>query len=420
MKTSENSFLSRRRMGGKLVSCLLLVVAAGILSACTVREIRQQGNYFGSAGSIQGSVVLATGKQGPLIVNLYTQENNVLHLTASVQAGANGEYRLWAAPGTYFVMAYIDSNNDRSYQTGEPWNHYGKPTGVPLAANQTVTLDSFAITDQPPVIPAVKIESRLIKAAQDIGKVIRLDDPAFSADNYSMGMWRPLDFLGQVGGGLFFLQDFESGKTPIIFVHGINGGPTDFVDLVKHLDRKRYQPWVLYYPSGIPLDMVSNYFASAVITMQNRHHFNRFAVVGHSMGGLVTRSFVKRYVELHPERTRDLTLVMTINSPLAGLPSAAYGASSPFPVQSWRDLAPNSDFLSALNGWKWPDKIPYYLVFSYDKDDSDGVVPLLMQLPLQRQFEAVRVYGFHNNHVDILKDPSFLQVFETVLAKRTE
>jgi pimeloyl-ACP methyl ester carboxylesterase len=392
----------------------------GILSGCSVREIRQQGNYFGSASSIQGSVTLATGKKGPVIVNLYKQENNVLHLTTTVQAGAHGEYLLWADPGTYFVMAYIDTNNDSAYQTGELWNYYGKPTGVPVAVNQTVTLDSLVISDQPPAIPAIKVESNLLKAKADIGKVIGLDDPVFAADSYSMGMWRPLDFLGQVGGGLFFLQDFEAGKTPIIFVHGINGGPTDFGDLVKHLDRKRYQPWVLYYPSGIPLDMVSNYFASAIITLQNRHHFKKFAVVGHSMGGLVTRSFVKRFVELHPERARDLALVMTINSPLAGLPSAAYGAKSPFPVQSWRDLAPDSNFLKDLNGWTWPDKIPYHLIFSYDKDDSDGVVPLLRQLPLQRQLEAVRIYGFHNNHVDTLKDPSFLHVFESILAKSSK
>jgi hypothetical protein len=89
-------------------------------------------------------------------------------------------------------------------------------------------------------------------------------------------------------------------------------------------------------------------------------------------------------------------------------------------VQSWRDLAPDSNFLKDLNGWTWPDKIPYHLIFSYDKDDSDGVVPLLRQLPLQRQLEAVRIYGFHNNHVDTLKDPSFLHVFESILAKSSE
>jgi pimeloyl-ACP methyl ester carboxylesterase len=392
----------------------------GILSACSVREIRQQGHYFGNAGSIQGSVTLATSKKGPVIVNLYKQENNVLRLTTTVQAGANGEYLLWADPGTYFVMACIDNNNDSACQTGELWNYYGMPTGVPLAVKQAVTLDSFAISEQPPVIPAVKVESSLLKAKENIGKVIGLDDPVFTAEKYSMGMWRPLDFLNQVGGGLFFLQDFEAGKTPIIFVHGINGGPTDFGDLIAHLDRKRYQPWVLYYPSGIPLDMVSNYFASAVITVQNRYHLDTFIVVGHSMGGLVTRSFVKRFVELHPERAKDLALVMTINSPLAGLPSAAYGAKSPFPVQSWRDLTPDSDFLSDLNGWTWPDTIPYYLIFSYDKDDSDGVVPLLRQLPLRQQLEAIRVYGFHNDHVDTLKDQSFLQIFESILAKIPE
>lgn len=417
MKISVKSFRKKRRPVSILYRCLAPVLIVAFLSACSVREIRRQGAYFENGGSIRGTVTLATAKKGPVIVHLYKHEKNVLRLVTTAQAGSNGAYRLWAEPGTYVVAAYIDSNNDSVYQKGDLWNYYGEPTAVAVAANQAVTLDAFVISDQPPDMPAFKVESSLLKAKENIGKVIGLDAPVFTADNYSMGMWRPLDFLEQVGGGLLFLQDFEAGKMPILFVHGINGGPSDFGYLIAHLDRKRYQPWVLYYPSGIPLEMVSNYLAGAVVSLQNRHHFERFAVVGHSMGGLVTRSFVKRYVELHRERAEDIALVMTINSPLAGLPSAAYGAKSPFPVQSWRDIAPGSAFLNDLNDWAWPDRIPYYLIFSYDNDDSDGVVPLLRQLPLQRQLEAARVFGFHNDHVDTLSDPSFLHVFQSILTK---
>lgn len=417
MKIAMSSAFAQALRGYVLGSALVIMTIAALFSGCSFREIRQQGNYFGSKGSIQGRVSHVTGKNLPIIVNLYKKENNVLYLTTTTQVGENGEYRLWTEPGTYLVAAFIDSNRDSIFQPGEMWNFYGKPTDIRVDANQAVLLDGFVIAEQPPVIPSVHVESNLWKAKKNIGRVIGLDDQSFTADSYSMGMWRPLDFLGQVGGGLFFLQNFEAGKIPIIFVHGINGGPTDFNELVAQLDRKHYQPWVLYYPSGIPLEIVRDYFASAVTTLQNRYHFKKFAVVGHSMGGLVTRSFVKRFVELHPDRTGELALVITINSPLAGLPSAAYGARSPFPVQSWRDLSPGSDFLNDLNGWKWPGMIPYFLIFSYDGDDSDGVVPLTMQLPLQRQVEAVRVFGFQNNHVDILKDPSFLGVFTSLLAE---
>lgn len=417
MKIAIRLTLAQVLRGNVLGSSLVIMTIAALFSGCSFREIRQQGNYFGNKGSIQGSVSLANGKKLPVIVNLYKKESNVLYLTTTAPAAENGEYRLWVEPGTYLVAAYIDSNSDSSFQPGEMWNFYGKPTDIRVEANQTVMLDGFVIAEQSPGIPSLHVESNLLKAKENIGRVIGLDDPSFTDDSYSMGMWQPLDFLGQVGGGLFFLQDFETGKTPIIFVHGINGGPTDFRELIAQLDRKHYQPWVLYYPSGIPLEIVRDYFASAVTTLQNRHHFKKFAVVGHSMGGLVTRSFVKRFVELHPERSMDLALVMTINSPLAGLPSAAYGARSPFPVQSWRDLSPGSDFLNDLNGWKWPRMIPYFLIFSYDNSDSDGVVPLSRQLPLQRQLEAVRIFGFENNHVDALKDPSFLRVFTSLLAE---
>ena len=397
-----------------------------LLTGCAIIDIRKQSHAISKASIINGHVNRDTKRDGPIVVFLLNKENSEVYSLASMtQADSDGQFRLWqlrGTPGIYYVAAYIDANRNGEYDDGEPWNYYGTPTGVELSEGKTVTLPTFSISDQAPIMAATsRIENNLAAAVNNVGNVVKLDDKTFTPENYSMGMWRPLDFLSQVGGGLLFLQEYEKGKIPIIFVHGINGGPTVFNTLIANLDRTHYQPWVFYYPSGLTLDIVSDYLVSSTIHLQNRYGFDRFALVSHSMGGLVARSFVKKYVEKHPKRSDNLLFVFTINSPLSGMPSAASGVNySPFVVQSWRDVAPDSNFLTNLNSWTWPANIPCYLIFSFEKGADDGVVPLQRQLPLKLQMEAAHVYGFNDSHESTLSDPAFLQLFKTVLSQKHE
>ena len=136
------------------------------------------------------------------------------------------------------------------------------------------------------------------------------------------------------------------------------------------------------------------------------------------MGGLVTRSFVKKYVELAPANIDKLRLVMTVNSPMAGIPAAASGVKySPIVVPSWCDVEPGSQFLQKINAWNWPGEIPYHLVISYVPGESgDGVVPLQSQAQLKLQSEATRVYVFNNEHSGIIKDKAFHGLVNTILS----
>ena len=88
---------------------------------------------------------------------------------------------------------------------------------------------------------------------------------------------------------------------------------------------------------------------------------------------------------------------------------------APIVIQSWRDVAPDSDFLKEINSWTWPKNVPYYLVFTYQSDKDDGVVPLWSQLPLNLQQEAVHIYGFNSGHTAILNDGSFQRFFSEIL-----
>jgi len=410
--------LSTRGLSSHVLRLCGLMILLTVSGGCSLGAIRTQSQMLGNMGTILGKIANASDQNGPVIVYRYTENKGVYLRESKVPTDEQGEYRFEVSPGTHYIAAFIDSNQDGDFQQGEPWNYYGKPTGIPVAAGQTVTLDTLTITDVPPILPeGTKYENRLLLPIANIGRVMRLNDPIFNQENYSLGMWRPLDFLQKIGGGLYFLQEYERDKIPVVLVHGVNGGPDDLKSIINTLDRKRFQPWILYYPSGVRLNMVSNYLVKAVAEVQNRFGTRKLIVIAHSMGGLVTRSFVKKYLEEYPERLDNLLLVMTINSPMGGMPSASYGVNAPFMIQCWRDLTPDSDFLQEINSWNWPKSIPYYLVFSYESGrGDDGVVALQSQIPLKLQQEAVRVNGFNNSHTGTLTDPSFLRLLTETLA----
>ncbi len=58
--------------------------------------------------------------------------------------------------------------------------------------------------------------------------------------------------------GIFFLEPFDPNKIPIIFIHGLMSSPHAWINFINNLDhdpefRRRYQPCVLFYPSGGPI-----------------------------------------------------------------------------------------------------------------------------------------------------------------------
>ena len=157
---------------------IFLFTITALCSGCSIFDIRRQSKQIGNAGIIQGIVKNSAKQEGALIVVLYKFENNVYSLANAIQAGRDGEYRFWAGPGTYFITAFLDSNNDGEFQETETWNYYGNPDSITLIESQSVTLDAFSVTDKPPIIPSsIKVENHLGPAATNFGRVVRLDDP---------------------------------------------------------------------------------------------------------------------------------------------------------------------------------------------------------------------------------------------------
>ncbi len=113
------------------------------------------------------------------------------------------------------------------------------------------------------------------------------------------GLLRGEDYFASTG--LYALETPTPDKTPLVLVHGLISDPGDFYRLENDLAgseevRRRYQVWVFYYPSSLPV------VYSAMLLRESVDGFihqldpggthpvlHRAVLVGHSMGGLLSR-----------------------------------------------------------------------------------------------------------------------------------
>lgn len=139
-------------------------------------------------------------------------------------------------PGKYFVVAFEDINKDFHYQPGEPAGYYGNPTIIPIEAGAGETAIQVTLTRNLRLVDAETARSRstkpdderlpkLWRGRANVGEIKTLDDQRFDQDIGELGMWQPLRFSMELGPGLFMLEPYDAGKTPIPFVHGIGGSP---------------------------------------------------------------------------------------------------------------------------------------------------------------------------------------------------
>lgn len=399
-----------------------IVVFALLLSACGLRDLQRESELADHAARLRGEVSSTVPGTVRVLLTEARPEGDALIQFADVDE--QGGYTFYAFPGTYFVSAYVDQDGDGAYAPGEPAAIVSDdgvtPNPLVLAPGDHVKLPRLEVTGPlDDAAPLVRAED-LSLAMQNLGRVADLSEPLFSRENADLGMWEPIDFIANVGGGLMMLEPYDPDRTPVVFVHGLRGTATDFTPVLEFLDRERFQPWVLQYPSGLHLDVIATYLLRALNSLHENIGFERVMVVGHSMGGVVTRAFVLRVAERPPPWS--VAFVATLAGPMRGMPSAAAGvALSPIVVPAWRDLDPNSAFIRDLHDAAWPEHVPWWLVFTYlPGEDSDGVVPIDHQLSPRLQDQAGAVFGVEASHVGVLSDPVLLERLAEQMAARDE
>ena len=141
-----------------------------------------------------------------------------------------------------------------------------------------------------------------------------------------LGAFRPKKAINTMG--LYFSEPYDPRKIPVVFTHGLMSGPATFANLTNRLlvdpvIRENYQFWFFGYPSGLAWTIPANRQRQALKELMQEYNprgtsreMNNIVMVGHSMGGLITRfnnstkpwTLMKGVFELSPETFEGMTL----------------------------------------------------------------------------------------------------------------
>lgn len=141
-----------------------------------------------------------------------------------------------------------------------------------------------------------------------------------------LGAFRPNKAINTMG--LYFSEPYDSRKIPVLFTHGLMSGPATFANLTNRLlvdpvIRENYQFWFFGYPSGLAWTIPASRQRAALAELMQEYNprgtsteMNNIVMVGHSMGGLITRfnnstkpwTLMKGIFELPPETFQTMTV----------------------------------------------------------------------------------------------------------------
>ncbi|MCA9270977.1 MAG: hypothetical protein KDA41_20995, partial [Planctomycetales bacterium] len=184
-----------------------------------------------------------------------------------------------------------------------PHRRYG-PRAEDEAGGQTVGSCVLELYD-PLDATEIVAENRRVPLESDLSVPLAyfLNQPAFregSSRNIAyLGFLNPN--AGQQVEGLYMLEPYDPKKIPVVLVHGLASSPVTWTDMYNDLRsdpdiRKSYQFWFYFYPTGQPFWVSGQQFrreladALAVLDPQgDAQPLDQIVLVGHSMGGLVSR-----------------------------------------------------------------------------------------------------------------------------------
>ena len=105
--------------------------------------------------------------------------------------------------------------------------------------------------------------------------------------------------------GLYQLEPYDSRRIPLIFVHGLISTPRMWRNVINEVEtdpelRRRYQCMVFAYPTGNPPLYSALRFREELDKFQRLHpEAPGYVLVGHSMGGLVSRAQITTLERQH-------------------------------------------------------------------------------------------------------------------------
>jgi Alpha/beta hydrolase family len=148
----------------------------------------------------------------------------------------------------------------------------------------------------------LQLAQRLVPLQSDLSTALAyfLQSPQFrEKDNATRGLLNP--HKTQNTRGIFMLEPFDPNRIPVLMVHGLWSSPVTWMPMFNDLRsfselRKNYQFWFYHYPTGQPFWLSATQFREDFQKLRDdldpEHRYpalNKTVLVGHSMGGLVSR-----------------------------------------------------------------------------------------------------------------------------------
>ena len=429
-----------RRTLGRAVEWLLMLVSITSLSGCDYLNFMERHKSLESTFqnkprmevlrelspesclALAGKLNLNRTYDGPLLVVAVSDRFQTREIVASrIISSPALYYSLLLPEGNYDLYFFADLNRDGFFYSDElvGLTNPGKSVSVKrnnAEDNILVTGPAIRVDVDHPGKSGLPVHTRVMVQST---KYESLDDEFFDPHYGTMGLYRPTEFLAHTQGAFFQLEDYDRNKTLVIFVHGVEGTPRDWKYLVEGLDRKRFQPWFYYYPSGLPLERLGTLLAHFIINLDKTPGFGiqRLVIVAHSMGGLVACSAIDRLCR--DGKPPYLKMYISMSSPYGGVEEARRGMEmAPIMVPSWRDVATDSPFLQNIYRTALPEDVPFYMFFGYRNksgESGDGTITLHSQLDARLHMKAFKTYGFDATHVGILNDEAVRQTFYGIL-----
>jgi pimeloyl-ACP methyl ester carboxylesterase len=105
--------------------------------------------------------------------------------------------------------------------------------------------------------------------------------------------------------GIYMLEPISLKKTPVLMVHGLMSEPETWVEMFNDLRgqkeiRENYQFWFFKYPTGLPVIYSSSILRKQLHEIYSEYdpqgqnpYFNNLLLIGHSMGGLLSRTIMQ-------------------------------------------------------------------------------------------------------------------------------
>jgi pimeloyl-ACP methyl ester carboxylesterase len=154
----------------------------------------------------------------------------------------------------------------------------------------------------PLVSSDIELANRLVPLQTDLSSALAyfLDNPDFREKNKAT--------VGLINAqktdkyrGILMLEPFDPHRIPVLMVHGLWSSPVTWMPMFNDLRsfpelRKNYQFWFYHYPTGQPFWLSATQLRQELQTLRDQldpdrqyEALNQMVLVGHSMGGLVSR-----------------------------------------------------------------------------------------------------------------------------------